>query len=180
MKMFMDTEFTGLHQKTTLISLALIAEDGRSFYAEFTDYDKDQCDKWLNDNVLAHLTMKNECYVNENGSINMCNNTNFIVAELDDWLAEFDRIEIWSDHLAYDWVLFCELFRGAMSIPKNIYYIPFDICTLMLLKGVDPDINRIEYSGMEKTSKQHNAYVDALSIKRCYEKLTLKELVCHV
>ena len=31
MKLFFDTEFTGLHQATTLISLGIIAEDGRTF-----------------------------------------------------------------------------------------------------------------------------------------------------
>ena len=43
-KIFFDMEFTGLHQKTTLISIGLIAEDGRTFYAEFNDYDKSQLD----------------------------------------------------------------------------------------------------------------------------------------
>lgn len=42
MKVFFDTEFTGLHQKTTLISIACITEDGKEFYAEFTDYDEAQ------------------------------------------------------------------------------------------------------------------------------------------
>ena len=38
MKIFFDTEFTGLHKDTTLISIGLIAEDRRCFYAELTDY----------------------------------------------------------------------------------------------------------------------------------------------
>jgi len=39
-KIFFDTEFTGLHQNTTLISIGLISECGKTFYAELTDYDK--------------------------------------------------------------------------------------------------------------------------------------------
>jgi len=31
-KVFLDTEFTGLHQGTSLISLALVAESGEEFY----------------------------------------------------------------------------------------------------------------------------------------------------
>jgi len=54
MILFLDTEFTGLHQQATLISLALVAEDGQAFYAEFTDYDASQCDDWIQKNVLAH------------------------------------------------------------------------------------------------------------------------------
>jgi hypothetical protein len=36
-KLFLDTEFTGLHQNTTLISIGLIADTGDTFYAELTD-----------------------------------------------------------------------------------------------------------------------------------------------
>ena len=43
-KIFFDTEFTGLHQNTTLISIGLIAETGQTFYAELTDYDRCQVD----------------------------------------------------------------------------------------------------------------------------------------
>ena len=38
MRIFFDTEFTGLHQNTTLISIGCIDENGRTFYAESTDY----------------------------------------------------------------------------------------------------------------------------------------------
>ena len=47
MKVFLDTEFTGLRQNTTLVSIGLVAENGDTFYAELTDYDKSQVDHWL-------------------------------------------------------------------------------------------------------------------------------------
>ena len=53
MKIFFDTEFTGLHQDTTLISIGMIAEDGRELYCELNDYDKTQIDDWLKDNVIC-------------------------------------------------------------------------------------------------------------------------------
>ena len=46
-KIFFDTEFTGLHQNTTLISIGLVSECGKTFYAEFNDYDFNQVDDWL-------------------------------------------------------------------------------------------------------------------------------------
>ena len=52
MKIFFDTEFTGLHKDTTLISLGAISEDGQTFYAEFTDYDKSQVDGWIHDHII--------------------------------------------------------------------------------------------------------------------------------
>ena len=56
-KIFFDTEFTGLHQNTTLVSIGLISEDGKTFYAEITDYDKSQVDKWLQENVIDKLIL---------------------------------------------------------------------------------------------------------------------------
>ena len=58
-KIFFDTEFTGLHQNTTLISIGLVSECGKTFYAEFTDYDQKQVDEWIKNNVIANLTLQN-------------------------------------------------------------------------------------------------------------------------
>ena len=52
---FLDTEFTGLNQHSTLISLALVKDENAFFYAEFTDYDTAQVSPWLQENVLANL-----------------------------------------------------------------------------------------------------------------------------
>ena len=46
-KVFFDTEFTGLHQNTSLISIGCIAEDGNTFYATLTDYNYLQVDNGL-------------------------------------------------------------------------------------------------------------------------------------
>lgn len=160
MKIFFDTEFTGLHQKTTLISIGMVTEDGRAFYAELNDYDKDQLDPWLSEHVIGNLTGKHVLSTSE------------LATELRMFLGQFDTVEMWSDCLAYDWVLFNNIFGGAFSIPKNVYYIPFDLCTLMKVKGVDPDINREAYAGFEEDQSKHNSLHDAQVIKACYEKLT--------
>ena len=55
MKLFFDTEFTGLRKDTTLISIGIVSEDGRKFYAELTDYNENQCNKWINQNVVKNL-----------------------------------------------------------------------------------------------------------------------------
>ena len=58
MNIYFDTEFTGLHKDTTLISIGLISEDNKTFYAEFTDYDESQCDDWMKTNVIYNLSIK--------------------------------------------------------------------------------------------------------------------------
>ena len=57
-KIFFDTEFTGLHQNTSLISIGLISEDGKEFYAEVSDFDKTQVNEWLEENVIKNLYVK--------------------------------------------------------------------------------------------------------------------------
>lgn len=162
MKIFFDTEFTGLHQDTTLMSIGLVDENGRTFYRELDDYDIDQVDQWINDNVVANFT--------ETTKMTLYG----LKKELSEWLSSYDTVEMWSDCLAYDWVLFNNIFGGAFDIPINVYYIPFDICTMMKLKGVDPDISREDYAYKDMPTPdtaKHNALHDAWTIKRCYERL---------
>lgn len=176
MRIFFDTEFTGLRQRTTLISIGLISEDGRTFYAESYDYDARSIDDWLRENVIANLRFNGcgECRpVVDLEHHAMKDSYQTIAYDLGTWLAQWDRVEMWSDVLAYDWVLFCNLWGGAQEIPDNVYYIPFDLATLLHVRGVDPDINREEYAGMLlERGPKHNALWDAKVIRACYLRAT--------
>jgi len=176
---FFDTEFTGLHQATTLLSIGLISEHGDTFYAEFNDADYSQVDQWLSDNVISNLKFNGveEHYDDSDpGAIVIKDNTQIIKEKLTEWLSRFNTIEIWSDCLSYDWVLFNSIFGDAFSIPEQILYIPFDICTLFKIKGIDPDISREDFAGEIETEvsfEKHNALWDAVVIKACFDKLML-------
>lgn len=164
-KIFFDTEFTGLHKNTTLISVGLVSETGESFYAELTDYDKSQVDDWIQENVISNLKS-----VTHDGTV--IGDKKEVRIALTKWLGQFGDVEIWSDCLSYDWVLFCDLFGTAFDIPKNVYYIPFDICTLFYEKGIDPDINREDFAGLTNgILSKHNALWDAKVIRECFLKL---------
>lgn len=174
-KIFFDTEFTGLHQDTTLISIGLVSDCGKSFYAELIDYDISQVNDWLQENVINRLKFNDhEIYHNvlENGIEIKCDSLSLDIA-LRIWLEQFEAIEMWSDCLSYDWVLFNQIFGHAFNIPENVYYIPFDICTLFKLKALDPDISREKFGCGEAYSEmqKHNALWDARVIKMCYDKL---------
>lgn len=190
MRIYLDTEFTGLRKETSLISIGIVADDGKEFYAELNDYDEDQVDEWLQNNVINNLRFKcaeggqEEYYVATRAesdkipsdmfkgySVEFRGSKQEVERELRRWLDQFDDVEVWSDCLAYDWVLFNDIFGHAFNIPKHVYYIPFDISTLMKVKGIDPDINREEFSGMTVGKEKHNALWDAKVIKACYEKL---------
>ena len=177
MNIYFDLEFTGLHQNTTIISIGLVSDDNKSFYAEFTDYDQSQIDEWLQTNVIDNLLLKeitDETYskiATNTSSTYVKGNSSFIKMRLEEWLSQFDSIEMWSDCLSYDWVLFSQIWGHAFNIPKNILYIPFDICTLFKMKNIDPDISREEYVNVINKDAKHNALFDAKVIKLCYDKL---------
>ena len=109
MKLFFDTEFTCLHQGTTLISIGMIAEDGRELYCELNDYDKTQIDDWLKDNVIANLHNTNAI------------NTEQLRKAIEGFIEPYDTIEIWSDCLSYDWVLFNQIWGHAAMEFENIH-----------------------------------------------------------
>lgn len=179
-KVFFDTEFTGLHQATSLVSIGLITESDERFYAELTDYDKDQIDEWLQKNVIDKLTLgdfrENELRVGKRNRYTFRGTRENVANCLNDWFDQIGKVEMWSDCLSYDWVLFNQIFGHAFSIPKNVYYIPFDLATLFKAKGIDPDISREKYAFgeclQEMKDQKHNALWDARVIKACYEKLT--------
>lgn len=175
-KVFLDTEFTGLHKNTTLISLGLISDCGKTFYAELTDYDKSQVDNWIYDNVIVNLRLSIPTGLAFQADINgndftVNGDKNVIKNTLSEWLSQFDSVQIWSDCLSYDWVLFNDVFGHAFNIPKNVSYIPMDICTLFQINGINPDISREEFIENSVEGKKHNALYDAKVIKACYEKM---------
>ncbi len=51
---FLDTEFTSFDD-CQLISLAIVGEDGREFYAECSDFDRALCSDFVNATVLPQL-----------------------------------------------------------------------------------------------------------------------------
>jgi hypothetical protein len=178
MKAYLDMEFTGLHQRTTLISMALVLETGPYFYAEFNDHEPiDPTCVWLQDNVMAHLTLQklpNLATIHNDESMTINSNKVAIANALIMWLDKHyngSPYEIWGDCLAYDWVLFCELFGGALRLPEYIYYMPFDLATLLRANNRDPDFSRCQLMvnlGAEP-GVPHNALEDARGIKLIVE-----------
>ena len=55
---FLDTEFTGEHSKTTLVSAGFVTLDNKKLYITLNDYNKDQVTPWLKKNVLSKIDKK--------------------------------------------------------------------------------------------------------------------------
>ncbi|AMB18612.1 Rnase H [Bacillus phage Eldridge] len=173
MRLYLDTEFTGLHQHTTLISIGIKAANGKKFYAESTTYDPNQVDDWIKDNVIDNLIFNGtEDFTQHLGDHTYVKGPEDVIAvQLAKWLTQFNQVEIWSDCLAYDLVLFNQLFGGALSVPDCVYYIYYDICTLFKMFGIDPDISREAFIDKPIKGVKHSALYDAEVIEACYDKL---------
>lgn len=125
MKVFFDTEFTGLHKDTTLISIGLIDENGRTFYGEFSDYDESKCDNWIRENVIKHLKWSKEGPAEDFVNIyangwEAFGSKEYIKIVLSEWLSKYDEVELVSDCCHYDMVLFVDIFGDAWSIPDVV------------------------------------------------------------
>lgn len=130
MKIFFDTEFTGLHKNTTLISIGLVDENGRTFYAEFLGYDNNQVNDWIKENVINNLKYKTciDNWNNKNPEQFECvGYTYYIKGLLETWLSKYEEVELISDCCHYDMVLFIDIFGDAWSIPSTVNPVCYDI-----------------------------------------------------
>ena len=130
MKLFFDMEFTGLRQNTTPISLGIVSEDGKKFYAEFTDYDESQCNDWIEENVITELLYDTEKWYEGIADRQIQDNKQDISYALKDWLQQFDEIQFVSDVCHYDFVLLIDLLTNggtALDLPENISAVCHDL-----------------------------------------------------
>jgi hypothetical protein len=173
LKLFFDTEFTGLHKDTSLISIGMVSDNGKEFYAELTDYNDNQVDDWIKEHVIKNLMFEGlEPFKQELGALTYVKGDTWEVERaLTSWLLQFKTVELWSDCHHYDVVLFQNIFGGAFSVPENVYYIPYDICTVFKMFGLDPDVSREAFIDEPIHGRKHNALYDAKVIRACYDKL---------
>lgn len=135
MKIFFDTEFTGLHKNTTPISIGLVTENGDTFYAEFTDYDKTQCDDWIQENVIKNLKYNHEKEYHRvnNVCVRARGTLSYVSRFLRAWLIDIsngERIQFVSDVCHYDMVLLIDIVtnrRTAFDMLANISPVCHDI-----------------------------------------------------
>ena len=162
MKIFFDTEFTGLHKNTTLISIGLVDENNRTFYAEFSDYDDSQCDEWIYKNVIRHLKwskegpIENFTNIYEN-ALEAYGTKEYIKNVLVDWLSGYDNVELVSDVCHYDMVLFIDIFGSAFDIPKHVNAACHDINQDIAKKFSVSEIEAFDLS-REKIIENHNLF----------------------
>lgn len=184
MDIYFDTEFSGLHKNTTLISMGLVSEYGDELYLEFLDYDETQCDDWIKDNVIKHTHFlsrnidKSKCRIYTNGQGKYCSTKNKCSVILEKWLSDFNTdIQLVSDCCHYDMVLFIDMFGSAFDLPEFINPVCHDInqdiaAFLGITERKAFDLNREDfikqYGTMDIVGNKHNSLYDAKVIRKIY------------
>lgn len=179
MKIYFDTEFTGLHKDTTLISIGLVSECGKTFYGECYDYDERQIDTWIQENVLNHTTYL--CEISNTECMSISKEHMHLVASkenlgnyLREWFSQFDKVELVSDVCHYDMVLLIDLFGTAFDLPPQVSASCHDINQdIARYYGIDLiqafDVSRedllLNDFSVRIAGNKHNALYDAHVIK---------------
>jgi hypothetical protein len=180
MRIYFDTEFTGLHKDTTLISIGLVDDFNRTFYAELTDYNRLQVDEWIESNVIAHLSKTSE-ELKQMADITIVGGKKEVALALREWLNEYKTVEWVSDVCHYDFVLLIDLvYSHALNIPYGIHGaschdINQDIASFYRASDIEAfDMSREDlmlgfFQGVN--GKKHNSIYDARVIRKLYRML---------
>lgn len=144
MRYFLDTEFNEDGRVIELISIALVAEDGREFYAVSSEFKPADCNEFVRNSVLPLLPYVSEWETKQ---------------EIRDRLRSFipyslDPIpEFWGYFCDYDWVVISQLFGAMVKLPETWPKFCRDLKQDMIRLGV----------GKDHLPKQEGAAHDALS-----------------
>jgi hypothetical protein len=108
---FFDTEFSDLGIDPRLVSIGLVSEDDREFYAELSDtYHPKDCGVFTQEVVLPQL---------QGGDARMTMDS--LTLRLGNWIESFDQpVRLATDSLSWDWPWIQELFYIPGTWPENL------------------------------------------------------------
>jgi 3' exoribonuclease, RNase T-like len=147
MKYFIDTEFIerGSDFPLILLSIGIVAEDGRELYVENTLADYGLANTWVRDNVIPHLCKPNVLRLDPPG----------IAALIRVFVSGDTSPEFWGYYADYDWVLFAQLFGAMINLPQHFPMYCRDI------KQLCDDRGNPKLPSQGEPCDEHNALNDA-------------------
>lgn len=168
MKYFLDTEFIEDGKTIDLISIGIVAEDGRELYCESSEARLDLASDWVKENVISHLWSKStdksehNRWTRDGGSGGLLSRKE-IAREVWAFVLTESGVkpEFWAYYADYDWVALCQLFGTMMDIPKGWPMYCRDLKQWCDFQG-DPKLP-------EQGKGEHNALADARWNKTVYE-----------
>ncbi|NRQ36009.1 hypothetical protein HII36_29870 [Nonomuraea sp. NN258] len=173
MKVWYDTEFVDTGTSIELISIGLVAEDGREYYAVNSDTPRGMLGRndWLLRNVVPSLPIANraslDAYLKQPASAKA--KVDFEVAldlkdtrvkprwvianEVRDFLQSIPDLELWAWYAAYDHVALAQLWGRMTNLPAGVP---------MWTNDLKQECMRLGNPAMpEQAEGLHNALADA-------------------
>lgn len=162
MKYFIDSEFIEDGKTIDLISIGIVAEDGREYYAINSDCNFDKANEWVKANVLSNLEPKNQ------GGATFWRPKLAIRQGILDFIGQdagadphWSKPEFWGYYCDYDWVVLCQLFGAMIDLPKG---------WPMYCRDIKQECDRLGNPQLPEQGKgEHNALADARWNKRAWE-----------
>ena len=170
MKYFIDTEFIeGFHKPLfgkrrhfiDLISIGIVAEDGREYYAISKEFNPKDANQWVKDNVISKLPQRRVDFYDSprmRADSLLWKSNERIAKEVTAFVynhpvtapphsLQKTDISFYGYYADYDWVVFCSLFGRMIDLPKG-----FPMYCRDLKQMYDETEARIKYYGYSKES----------------------------
>jgi len=155
MRFFYDCEFIEDGSTIELVSIGMVDENGREFYAVSTEFDPSRAIDWVRRNVLDKLPAPSDPVWRSLARIR------------DDLLAFLtepgEPVELWAWMSAYDHVALCQLWGDMPSLPRPFPRFTLDVRQLWEHLGRPPLPPQVD--GL------HDALQDARHVKVRYDAL---------
>ncbi|MBW0121186.1 polyadenylate-specific 3'-exoribonuclease AS [Pseudonocardia oceani] len=112
MRFFYDCEFIEDGTTIDLVSIGVVGEDGREFYAVSTEFDPSRAGAWVRANVLPKLPSPADPAWRSRSRLR---------ADLLDFVTEpGGDVEMWAWIAAYDHVALCQLWGAMPALPRAL------------------------------------------------------------
>jgi len=173
MRYFLDTEFIEDGKTIDLISIGIVSEDGREFYAQRIAAKFNLASDWVGRNIFPSLEhfdvikFGRTCQSAGGDLGNRCSSSCPWWSNQAEAIKKFcdpdkyGRPEFWGYYADYDWVVLCQLFGTMMDLPKGWPMYCRDIKQLCDDKG-NPRLP-------EQGKGEHHALADARWNKVAWE-----------
>lgn len=159
---FLDTEFIELDRAIELISLGLVAADGREFYAISAEFDASRANDFVRSTVLPLLEPRDHpAWMSR--------------AEMKDALVDFvglavPRFWAWGG-APYDWLAMAQLFPVEERVPDGWRYTAYDVSLLVELAGIP--LESVDTCLPVHSGDGHHALADARWLRDVFRALTI-------
>jgi hypothetical protein len=111
-RFFYDCEFIEDGRTIDLVSIGVVGEDGREFYAVSTEFDPTRAGAWVRSNVLPKLPSVGNSAWRSRARIR---------TDLLAFLTEpGNDVELWAWIAAYDHVVLCQLWGAMPALPRPL------------------------------------------------------------